>query len=53
MLFKVALLMWFVALAIVFLSKAAARTWVIRLLIGGFCVLLLALFVRIISRRIW
>lgn len=52
MLFKIALLMWFVALAIAFLSKAAARTWMIRLLVGGFCVLLLALLVRIISRVI-
>ena len=52
MLFKLVLLMWFVALAIAFLTKTAARTWMIRLLVGGFCVLLLALFVRIISRVI-
>jgi hypothetical protein len=52
MLFKIALLMWFVALAIAFLTKTAGRTWMIRLFVGGFCVLLLALFVRIISRVI-
>jgi hypothetical protein len=44
--------MWFVALAIAFLTKTARRTWMIRLFVGGFCVLLLALFVRIISRVI-
>jgi hypothetical protein len=52
MLFKVALLMWFVALAIAFLTKTAGRKWMVRLFVGGFCVLLLALLVRIISRVI-
>lgn len=52
MLFKLALLMWFVALAIAFLSKAAYRIWILRLALGGFCVFLLALFVRILSRAI-
>jgi hypothetical protein len=52
MLLKLALLMWLVALAIAFFSKAAGRAWMIRLFVGGFCVLLLALLVRIISRVI-
>jgi len=53
MLVKIALLMWFVALATAFLSKAANRNiWLLRLFLGGFCLLLLALFVRLISRVI-
>jgi hypothetical protein len=49
---KIALLMWFVALAVSFLAKAEGRTWMVRLFIGGFCLLLLAMFLKVISRVI-
>ena len=49
---KVALLMWFVALALSLLTKAAGRVWMVRLAFGGFCLLLLALFLKLISRTI-
>jgi len=52
MILKIALLMWFVALALALLSKAAGRTWMVRLFIGGFCLLLLGLFIKLISRVI-
>jgi hypothetical protein len=48
MLLKVALLMWFVALALSFLAKAQGRVWMLRLFVGGFCLLLLAMFLRVI-----
>jgi hypothetical protein len=48
MLVKVALLMWFVALALSFLAKAQGRIWMLRLFVGGFCLLLLAMFLRVI-----
>ncbi len=50
MILKVALLMWFVALALSFLAKAEGRNWMVRLFIGGFCLLLLAVFLKVISR---
>lgn len=52
MILKVALLMWFVALALSFLTRAAGRIWMLRLFIGGFCLLLLWLFLTVISRVI-
>jgi len=52
MLLKVALLMWFVALALSLLTKAAGRVWMLRLALGGFCLLLLAAFLKLISRVI-
>ena len=52
MIVKIALLMWFVALALSFLTKAAGRMWMVRLAIGGFCLLLLAAFLKLISRVI-
>jgi hypothetical protein len=52
MILKLALLMWFVALALMFLTKAAGRTWMVRLFVGGFCLLLLAFFIALIRRVI-
>jgi hypothetical protein len=52
MIIKVALLVWFVALALSFLAKAKGRTWMMRLLLGGFCLLLLGLFIEVVSRVI-
>jgi hypothetical protein len=52
MLFKLAFLMWFAALALAFLSKSASRTWMARLFVGGFALLLLAFFLKLVSRII-
>ena len=52
MIIKVALLLWFVALALSFLAKAEGRAWMVRLFIGGLCLLLLGLFIEVISRVI-
>ncbi len=52
MIIKIALLVWFVALALSFLAKGAGRTWMMRLLIGGLCLLLLGLFIEVMSRVI-
>ncbi len=52
MLLKVALLMWFAALALSLLAKAQGRVWMVRLFLGGFCLLLLAAFLEVISRVI-
>jgi hypothetical protein len=49
---KIALLMWFGALAVSLLAKAEGRIWMVRLFLGGFCLLLLAAFLKIISRVI-
>jgi len=52
MLFKLAFLMWFVALALAFLTKSAGRTWMARLFVAGFTLLLLAFFLKLVSRII-
>ena len=52
MILKLALLMWFVAFALMFLTKAAGRTWMVRLFVGGFCLLLLAFFIALMRRVI-
>jgi hypothetical protein len=41
-----------VALAIAFFSKSTGRTFMGRLFFGGFCLLLLAVFLKVISRLI-
>lgn len=50
MILKIALLMWFAALAVSLLAKAEGRVWMLRLFMGGFCLLLLAVFLKLISR---
>ena len=50
MIIKVALLLWFIAFAISLFAKAQGRTWMARLAIAGFCLLLLGLFIKVISR---
>jgi heme O synthase-like polyprenyltransferase len=52
MIIKVALLLWFVAFAISLFAKAQGRNWMVRLFIAGFCLLLLGLFIKVISRVI-
>lgn len=52
MLLKIALLMWFGALFMSLVAKGEKRSWMARLFVGGFCLLLLAMFLKIISRII-
>jgi hypothetical protein len=47
---KIALLLWFVALLLSLVAKGSGRTWMARLFIGGFVLLLLAAFLKIVSR---
>jgi hypothetical protein len=42
--------MWFIALFISLVAKGSGRTWMARLFVGGFCLLLLGIFLKIISR---
>jgi hypothetical protein len=46
---KVALLMWVVAVAVSFLAKAEGRKWMARLFLGGFCLALLAAFLKLVK----
>jgi len=47
---KLALFMWFVALFVSLVAKGSGRTWMPRLFIGGFCLLLLGIFLKVVSR---
>jgi len=50
MILKVALLLWFVALLLSFTAKGSTRGWMARVFLGGFCLLLLGVFLKLISR---
>ena len=50
MLLKIGLLVWFIAFVLSLIAKAESRIWIARLFIGGFCLLLLAAFLKVISR---
>jgi hypothetical protein len=45
---KLAFLMWITAMALSFLAKAEGRKWMTRLFLGGFCLVLLAAFFKLI-----
>jgi hypothetical protein len=47
---KIALLLWFIALFLSLVAKGSGRTWMARLFIGGFVLLLLGFFLKIVSR---
>lgn len=49
MILKLAFLLWFAALAFSFMAKGQGRVWMMRLFVGGFCLLLLGLFIRLIK----
>jgi hypothetical protein len=42
--------MWFVALFLSLVAKGNGRTWMARLFIGGFCLLLFGIFLKLVSR---
>jgi len=47
---KFALLLWFVALFLAYFGKGKTRSWMGRLFVGGFLLLLLGFFLKIVSR---
>lgn len=49
---KLALFMWFVALCISLVAKGKSRSWMPRLFLGGFVLLLLGFFLKLVSRVI-
>jgi hypothetical protein len=51
MILKLALLLWFIALFLaLFAKKGKGRSYMGRLFVGGFLLLLLAFFLKIVSR---
>jgi len=52
MILKIALLLWFVAFFVSLVVKGKNRSWMGRLFIAGFCLLLLGLFLKLLSRLI-
>ncbi|HMC31283.1 MAG TPA: hypothetical protein VKL99_10655 [Candidatus Angelobacter sp.] len=50
MILKIALLLWFIALLLSFTVEGRGRSWILRCFLGGFCLLLLGFFLKIISR---
>jgi len=52
MLLKIAFLLWFGALFVSLVAKGKNRSWMARLFVGGFCLLLLAIFLKVLSRLI-
>jgi hypothetical protein len=52
MILKLALLLWFIALLLSLVAKGSGRTWMARLFIGGFVLLLVGFFLKLVSRII-
>ena len=50
MILKLALLLWFIAILLSFTVEGRGRSWIFRCFLGGFCLLVLGLFLKIISR---
>jgi hypothetical protein len=44
--------MWFVALLLSLVAKGRGRSWMARLFVGGFVLLLLGFFLKLVSRII-
>jgi len=49
---KLALFLWFIALCISLVAKGKNRSWMPRLFLGGFILLLLGFFLKLVSRVI-
>ena len=45
---KIALLLWLIGMVISFLAKAEGRKWMPRLFLAGFCLVLVAVFLKLI-----
>ena len=50
MILKIALLLWLIAFFLSLVAKGKGRGWMGRLFVAGFCLLLLGLFLKLISR---
>jgi hypothetical protein len=50
MILKIALLLWFIALLLSFTVQGRGRSWILRCFLGGFCLLVLGIFLKLISR---
>jgi hypothetical protein len=49
---KLALFLWFIALCVSLVAKGKSRSWMPRLFLGGFVLLLLGFFLKLVSRVI-
>ena len=52
MILKIALLLWFIAFFLSLVGKGKERSWMARLFVAGFCLLLLGIFLKLIGRVI-
>ncbi len=50
MILKFALLLWFIAILLSFTVEGRGRSWILRCFLGGFCLLLLGFFLKLVSR---
>jgi hypothetical protein len=50
MILKFALLLFFVAILLSFTVGGRGRSWIFKCFLGGFCLLLLGLFLKLVSR---
>jgi|SwirhisoilCB2_FD_contig_123_24462_length_3243_multi_3_in_0_out_0_3 hypothetical protein len=50
MIVKIALLFWIVAFFLSLIGKGKERSWMARLFVAGFCLLLLGIFLKLIGR---
>jgi hypothetical protein len=50
MILKFALLLWFIALLLSFTVEGSKRSWIFRCFLGGFCLLVLGIFLNLIGR---
>jgi hypothetical protein len=50
MILKLALLLWFIALLLSFTVEGSKRSWIFRCFLGGFCLLVLGIFLKLIGR---
>jgi hypothetical protein len=48
MLIKIALLMWAAAFVVALVAKAEGRSWMPKLAVAGFCLMLLAALIRLL-----
>ncbi len=50
MILRFALLLWFIAILLSFTVEGRGRSWILRCFLGGFCLLLLGFFLKLVSR---
>jgi hypothetical protein len=50
MILKFALLLWLAAFVLMLIAKGRGRSWMLRFFLGGFCLLVLGFFLKLLSR---